>query len=316
MESSSAAAKGETIMAKVPIHFIGFLVNVDDSITRLRLTDGCVVEKKPYGEILPFAERVRFQYGLTGTLSVALNAPDGYFCITKRIITEFEGIPAVSVIPQPFILMSGIAHVPRNQLRLLRLFKEGNAVMRYACLYCDKGSGIEITNVAEEWLIGDSTVFSLTEAEIPEARSFLEKYRLPLQEPFVQLAFQSFDLSYEIHDAGLAFLSLMTAMEVLLGPKDGRQVKHLISQNAAKLLGNSQEKGEEVCSDTKELYRKRSELVHTGDRSLVSREDILKLRKYVREAIKETLRSGMSKDALLRTLNTCGFGERPWRMNR
>jgi hypothetical protein len=211
--------------------------------------------------------------------------------------------------------MSGIADMPRNQLRLLRLLKEGNAVMRYACLYCEKGSGVEVTNVAEEWPIGDSTLFSLTEAEIPEAQSFLEKHRLPLQDPFVQLAFESFDLSYEIHDAGLAFLSLMIAMEVLLNPSD-HELRYRVSRNTAVLLGQDRAQGEAIFKEVQGLYDKRSKLVHTGDRSLVSREDMLTLRKHVREAIKEAMRSGMSKNALLSDLNACGFGERRWRAER
>jgi len=54
-------------------------------------------------------------------------------------------------------------------------------------------------------------------------------------------------------------------------------------------------------------------LVHKGARSSVDRRDVLELRQYVREAIKAAMSSGMSKDELLRTLNACGFGQRPWR---
>jgi hypothetical protein len=85
----------------------------------------------------------------------------------------------------------------------------------------------------------------------------------------------------------------MIAMEVLLNPSD-----HELRYRVKKMEG---------------LYDKRSSLVHTGDRSPVTREDVLRLRHYVREAIKEVMRAGISKDDLLKALNTCGFGERPWR---
>jgi len=75
----------------------------------------------------------------------------------------------------------------------------------------------------------------------------------------------------------------------------------------------SNEDGEAVYKEMKGLYDRRSKLVHTGDKSVVAREDVLRLRHYVRETIKEAIRSQMSKEALLNRLNACGFGERPWR---
>jgi len=45
------AAKGKMTMSKVAIHFIGFLANVDDSITKLRLHDGLVIEKRSQDQV-------------------------------------------------------------------------------------------------------------------------------------------------------------------------------------------------------------------------------------------------------------------------
>jgi len=303
-------------VAKVPIHFIGFVANVDDSITRLRLHDGFMIQekRKPYNEVSPFFDRIKFQYGLTGALPLAFDAWTGYSYITKPSITEFEGVPGVRAIPQAFALMSGLADSPRNQLRLLRLFKEGNPIMRYAFLYYEKDQGVEITNVAEERPIADNTQFALADAEIPEAQVFIDEHRLPFTDSFIQLAFESFDLSYEIPEPGLAFLSLMIAMEALFSPKDNySEITHRISRNTAVLLGKDQEDGAKVFEDMKDLYKKRSKIVHQGKRAAVTRQDVLKLRQYVRETIKEAIKSGMSKDALLDTLNSCGFGRRPWR---
>jgi len=133
-----------------------------------------------------------------------------------------------------------------------------------------------------EYLIADRTPFTLTPKEVPEAQRFIEKYSLPLKEPSMQLAFESFDLSYEIHDAGLAFLSLMIAMEILLHPGNRDELKYRICRNAGVLLGQNLGRGEAVFEEMKSLYDKRSALVHSGDRSSVTRRDVLKLRQYVR----------------------------------
>jgi len=211
--------------------------------------------------------------------------------------------------------MSGLADVPRNCLRLLRLFKEGNPIIDYGFLYHEENRGMGITNVAVEHPVADSGLFTLTDSEIPEAQSFIGKYSFPLKEPSVQLAFESFELSYETYDAGLAFLSLMIAMEVLLHPGNRDELKYRICRNAGVLLGQDLGRGEAVFGEMKSLYDKRSALVHSGDRSSVTRQDVLRLRQYVRETIKEAMSSGVSKDELLKTLNACGFGQRPWRQD-
>ena len=142
----------------------------------------------------------------------------------------------------------------------------------------------------------------------------METVSLALPQEPLRLAFESFELSYAPYDVGLAFLSLMTAMEVLLNPSD-RELRYRVSRNAGVLLGQDRSDGEAIFTGMRSLYDKRSKLVHTGDRSVVTREDMLELRRYVREAIKEVVRCGIPKDQLTKMLNSCGFGERPSRQS-
>jgi len=207
----------------------------------------------------------------------------------------------------------------QDKCRLLRLFKEGNIVLACSFAYHLADTGKEAKLFASnirECPIVDATQFALTPSKISEAESFLKSVSLPLPDKALQLALGTFDLSYETYDIGLAFLSLMIAMEVLLGPKDQQRITHWISTNAGVLLGQSQSDGQRISEKMKGLYDKRSKLVHTGDKSVVAREDILELRHYVRETIKEVMRSGMPKDALLDTLKSCRFGQRPWRVKQ
>ncbi len=106
----------------------------------------------------------------------------------------------------------------------------------------------------------------------------------------------------------------MIAMEVLLNPSD-HELRYRVSRNTGVLLRQDSDQGETIFKEMQRLYDTRSKLVHTGNKSNVTREDVLKLRQYVREAIKEAMASHMSKDELLKTINACGFGRRPWKEN-
>lgn len=297
-------------MATVPIHFMGLLANVDDSMRELKMGDGFVVECKSQNEILPFLKQIEKYSGLRPGFDALFRS---HFCVVRTDAAQFEATPQGGVAMRLDVL-DEMHKCAQDKCRLLRLFKEGNIVLARSFLYHLGNTDGEVKpfGFISEYPILDATRFTLTANEFSAAESFLQTISLPLSERSVQLAFESFDLSYEIHDDGLAFLSLMIAMEVLLNPSKD-ELRYRVSRNTGVLLGQDRGRGEATFKEMRDLYDKRSKLVHAGDRSLVSREDMLKLRQYVREAIKEAMRSGMSKDALLGTLNACGFGERPWR---
>ncbi len=300
-------------MAKVPIHFIGFPANADHSLAGLRMGEGFVIEHNTTDDVAPFLRRIDKHYGL----------PKGFGFLTRRCgcvvradLAQFHGTPQGGVAIRPSVLDE--AHkLIRDRCRLLRLFKEGNMILAYSFLYhlADTDKEMRPFGFIREYPVVDVSPFTLAANEMPEAESFLQAAPFPLPHRSLQLALESFDKSYETDDAGLAFLSLMIAMEVLLHPGDRDELRYRICRNAGVLLGRDLGKGETIFREMQGLYDKRSRLVHTGNRSDVTREDVLKLRQHVREAIKEVLSSRMSKGELLTMLNTCGFGQRPWREN-
>ena len=300
-------------MGKVPIHFIGFLANADHSLAGIKMGDGFAVERRSTDDVAPFLKKIDKYYGLP-KVSGFLNR--NCVCVVKADLNQFEGTPQGGVAFRPHVSDDAYRFV-QDKCRLLRLFKEGNVVLEYSFLYhvADADGEVKPFGIIRVYPILDTTPFSLTPAEIPDAESFLRTTSLPFQEKSLQLALDSFDRSYETDDAGLAFLSLMIAMEVLLHPRDRDELKYRICRNAGVLLGQNPSGGEAVFREMKNLYDKRSALVHSGDRSSVTRQDVLRLRQYVRETIKEAMSSRMSKDELLKTLNACGFGQRPWREN-
>jgi hypothetical protein len=311
------ATKERTTVAKVPIHFIGFLANVDRSITSLRPGEGFAIERKSSIDVVPFLRGVnRYHecYGLQTAFRILTRG--SHYCVLGTDIAQFEGTANGGVGIRPRVIDNAHKRV-QDKCRLLRLFKEGNIVLACSFAYYLAGTDKEVKTIAcniRENPILDTTAFALMATEVSDAESFLRTTSLPFQEKSPQLALDSFDRSYETDDAGLAFLSLMISMEVLLNPSD-HELRYRVSRNAAVLLGQDSDQGRVIFKEMQGLYDKRSKLVHTGDKSNVTRDDVLRLRQYVRETIKEAMNSRMSKDQLLKTLNACGFGQRPWREN-
>ena len=303
-------------MSKVAVHFIGFLVNVNDSILNLELGDGFQIVKKSQQEIMKFLSKIEFHYGVDettkGILSFSTDGrPSGSYCIVKQNAEELEGTAQGGIVislDRP----KDIGQSIRNKIRLLRLFKEGNVFLRFSCFYHMKDSEPAIFQIAREGPLADTSRLELSEIDIVEAQSFLTNNKIPFDNPQVQLAFDSFELSYESYNYGLSFLSLMISLETLLNPSD-QELRYRVSRNTAVLLGENKGYSQSIFSKVRALYDKRSKLVHTGKHETINNQDVLDIRGYVRESIKEMIKIGGDRDSILNTLNACGFGERPWK---
>jgi hypothetical protein len=100
-------------------------------------------------------------------------------------------------------------------------------------------------------------------------------------------------------------ISLETLFNVSLG-----ELRYRVSRNCAVLLGREVKESRAIFAEIKELYDKRSKIVHTGEPKIGNR-DLLNLRTYVRESIKEINRMKLNKEKMLELLNLSGFGEGP-----
>jgi hypothetical protein len=308
-------------MQKKNIHFIGFLANVDDSLLKLDLGQPFTIEKKSQGDASSFLCHIRQHYGTKsedGILAVedrvngiVHNQSFYYYCITASNIESFEATPQGGVVIRPDALERSFYPL-RDKVRLLRLFKEGNIMMRFSLFYYLEGSEPKVVWSIREGPLSDGTIFKLKPYKVAEAQDFIKNAKIPFDRDFLNLAFDSFELSYETHTTPLGFLSLMIAMETLLNLGEN-EIRYSVSRNAGVLLGEKREQSEEIFKEIKELYGKRSKMVHTGKADKMTRENLLRLRGFVREAIKEIHRIGEDKAKLLDLLNQCGFGERPWR---
>ena len=151
--------------------------------------------------------------------------------------------------------------------------------------------------------------YHLESSELPDLQIFIQNTKLPFKQSFLQLAFENFELSYKIRNMNLSFVSLMISLETLLNPGE-HELTYRISRNTAVLLGKDREESKQIFSEVKELYKKRSQIVHYGKSNIIKKGDLLKLRNYVRDSIKQIYKMGENKNEILDLLNSCGFGER------
>jgi hypothetical protein len=303
-------------MPKVPVHFIGFLVNVDDSILNLDFGDGFRSVKKSQQDLAKFLSKIQFHYGADapvegGVLGFSPDGrPSGSYCLVKQNAIELEATPqggvVISIGP-----LKDISQSIRNRIRLLRLFKEGNVFLRFSFFYHMKDSEPATFQIARQGPLADTTRLVLSENDIVEAESFLNRHKIPFDNPQLQLAFDSFEMSYESYHSGLSFLSLMISLETLLNPSD-HELRYRVSRNTAVLLGGNEEDSKSIFSKVRDLYDKRSKLVHTGKYETINNQDVLDLRDFVREVIKRMLKVGGDRGSILSELNAAGFGDRPF----
>jgi hypothetical protein len=149
--------------------------------------------------------------------------------------------------------------------------------------------------------------FHLDDNEIESTLSFLDRVQIPLSLPYVELAFENYELSYQAPSNAMAFLTLMICLETLFNP-GGSEVRYRLSRNVAVLLGETAEESEDLFKRVSGNYDMRSQMVHTGKTDSLLQEDIHKLRELCRVAIKRLVECNLEKNALLQSLNARGYG--------
>lgn len=308
------------MMPKTKVHYMGLLANTDSSILKVDLEDGFKIEEKSDKEAV---DLVCTFDGLSPNEAsrelhiwnrcINISEKKAYFISNYKELNKYED-PDIKGFT--FIDLASYSSEVENYLipviQLMRLFKEGNICIPREYYYhsADDGTLHAISRMWTKLRVLDGP-YTLQSSELQQLQAFIKNTKLPFGEPSLQLAFENFELSYQIFNPHLAFLSLMMSLETLLN-RDQGETRYRISRNAAVLLGKNKEEAEMIFSEVRDLYGKRSKLVHTGKRNSIASEDLRKLRYYVRESIKEVYKTGKTKDELLDLLNSCGFGEKPW----
>lgn len=305
-------------MVKKTVYFMGLLANVNSSILKMKLDHGFTVEAISVNEgsqlvaklqstSLLEVGRLLLNYSCTNTsegrLYIVRNTVEADVDETKHI---FDSLFSPTAIFENEKIHGYLLVV----FRVMRLFKAGNICMPLWYYFLLDGtmpqhfmSHFSGFSVLEEQ-------FSLSDDELPALLNFLRDTRLPFKRDFLQLTLENFELSYDAVKPTLSFLSLMIGLETLLNPSD-HEVRYRLSRNTGVLLGRDFNESKSIRSEIRELYDKRSRLVHSG-KSDITVEDVRKLRRYVRDSIKTIYRIDKDKDEIMETLDSLGFDNKPW----
>ena len=322
------------------IYFIGILSNVDSSILKVNFDHGFKIEGRPDNgqlqmrtndypnDTLNYKEVANLIYHLESLplMEVYKKLDPELSCLNiseKKIYVITNSFEIDIKMNDKRIsknLPSEVAKFDNNfvhgylypRIRLIRLFKEGNISMPWIYYYfIDNDIPTPYMRIITPLYVLKEP-YAIESSEIPELLKFIKNTKLPFTEPSLQLAFDNFELSYETRNINLSFLALMISLETLFN-QDHQELRYRVSRNTAVLLGKEDEDSKNIFSEIKKLYDKSSRIVHTGKSNIINKKDLLKLRYYVRESIKEIKKIDKTKDELIDLLNSCGFGERSWR---
>lgn len=298
------------------IYFLGLLSNVNSSLLHFKLKHGfeviaidaneavqllsrlgrgvpfLAIAEKVFGDLRCINYEDNKVYGISNSFEVdRLRDENNNYNIFHEKIYGFDRL---------------INQDLKTLFRKMRLYQEGDIRMPVKYYYhIENELPIQIMKFGENRPISNE-LYHIKKTELPDLYAFLKDLKLPFNEPYLQLAFENFELSYEINNVVLSFLTLMFSLESLFNP-GGSEISYKISRNAAVLLGGDKAEGTKIFKDIYDLYSKRSATLHSGE-SKVNQEDKLKLRDYIRRSIVHILKTKKGKKDLLTALNSLGFG--------
>jgi len=254
------------------VFFFALLANVDDSILKLKMKNGFKIKSLPLDKgsrIISSAVRIPVDnLNHWPHYSPVFSQKKIYFIdydITLNPHQKDQEVHSSFAMDLYDSIYGLVTKNLKEFLQLLHLYKEGDIYspfwIAYSVGYDDEievllaGGGCSTYHHPE--------IFTLSDAEIEDAQKFLDSTELSLKNEYLQLAHENFEESYTVLNPSLSFLSLMIASEILFNPGYG-EISYRISRNFAVLLGTSVEDARIVQKKIKVLYRKRSEVVHSG----------------------------------------------------
>ena len=308
-------------MPKRKVRFMGLLTKTDSSILGVKLEHGFKIEKIGGDELIDLIAKLegisKFRTRVKVIKKAYLNIGEDKAYIITNLIDDIESTETGEIDDKNFKALDSYeikyGKYLYEKLTLMRLFKEGHLFMpeRYYFFEDDESIIFFEKNGMGEDLTGGTT-YSLKKSELQDLQIFIQSIKLPFKNPSLKLAHGNFEMAYSIYHKDLSFLVLMISMESLFNPSGKGELTYRISRNTAVLIGKDKEDSANICIKMKELYEKRCKIVHNGKSNIVTEDDIKDLRDYAIRSIKEFYKIDEKKDEILKLLNSCGFGDRPW----
>lgn len=303
------------------MEYLALLGNVNESILYIDLGNGFQIEQMGLGD---FAQRCEDEFGIAnvwpkidfawGCVHDSFYRPEYVYIIRKSLVDYpvYTGDPSDIDAHNLFWdlkhhYQDEVSGYLEEKIRKLRLIKEGSIRISVEFYYRDEDGFKELDSSSESNLSCEHRLYDLTSYEVNLANKFLADLSLVKMPKYLKFALSNFEQSYQVPYKEFEFLSLMIALEALLN--DGKtELRLRVSRGCAVLLGDTFESSRQIFKSVRDLYDKRSLLVHTGDSTKVTDLDVLNMKDIVRRSLKKALELNLPKQELSSLLMESGFG--------
>jgi len=299
------------------LKFIALLGNADKSILQIEFGDDFHIQEWPTDKFVSFCEKLFVEDAW-----FKLENEWGYGHARQSrqkhvyvVVKEYKDFPNPydknDDSPDKWHMRLAFEDIENSYLNdkitKLRLCAEGSINLCAQYYYRENKGEIDMESASEEMLFCESRLFKIKKSELNKINAFLKTPPLRPKHTYVRFALENFLESYRVAHIELEFVISMIALETLFN--DGKQeLRYKISRSCAVLLGKTKNDSKEIYKNLRELYDKRSTLVHTGDKSTVNQTDALRLKAYVRRSLFKILGLNLTKQDLAMKLTEHGFG--------
>lgn len=290
-------------MIDVAVKITAIIMYCDESILNLELGNGYTIEKC-YLENFPFKSEIengKKQLNIEYIGSRLHDENGVYFiCLKKEQIFQIEG-PQISsgavFTDKTFQCEDEISAYQEQETKylhkifsLLHLFSNGN-IGTYQTFFSYKfrlygfiNSTLNHTSQNSTRNIYDERKFKLNPEEIEGCNRFLRNYEM-LTYDTMKPIIDEFAWGLEQSDQPTGFEQYTTALEMVLLPINQPGKKKMLSNRVAVLLGTNDDEIRYIRDKMLNFYRYRSESLHEGDTSNISKQELVEMENYVRKII-------------------------------
>lgn len=294
-------------MIDVSADIFAIVIHCDESILGLEIGNGYSFEKV-YLDALPHRDKLiddREMPNMEYIKSCLVDENGKYFiCLKKHDIFQINGIDigpdACGQIDDPTCNEQLASYHNREiaylyqAFSLLRLFQNGN--IGYCDIFFDynyKIFGIisnktQFTSHSYGKNIFDDRKYFLSSPAVIECTQFYSNY---MGTPFNLLkpSIDKFIWGLEQLDASTGLEQYITVLEMTLLEKDAQYKKKMLANRVATLIGTTTSEIMQIHANMLKYYGYRSESLHEGIRTNISKEELYNLEQYVRDVLKKCL---------------------------
>lgn len=296
-------------MINVDVFVSGIIMCCNQSIIGLDFGNGYCIEKCEFNE-LPFKDKIvdgRQKLDIDYYGSRIINNDKVYFmCLKKKDSIAISGPQLnesqIKLTEKDLICDKELTEYMDNEMKylnekiyLLRLFKEGNIGFKqvffnykFSVLGDFIKSNIDKSTLNMERNVIDNKLFTLSTEEITLCNQWINRY---CGNPYKLLKdnIKEFCFAMEQLDIPTGFEQYTTVLEMTLLPANQNGKKQMLANRISVMLGNTEEKVRELHEKIKKFYSFRSESLHEGNGSNITKNELYELQNITRSVLKKCL---------------------------